>query len=349
MDLTTPSMPEPMDRYSRQLVIRGIGVKGQRRLREARVSIVGVGGLGSVSALQLASMGVGHLRLVDHDVVDMTNLQRQSLYDMSSLGYPKVEAASRRLEAVNPDVKVEPLAISVNSSTADDAVREVDVTIDGLDRLKPRYDVNRACLNRKVPYVFGSALESYGNASTILPDNTACLECIIGSSSDEGLPTCETVGVYPQVLAIIASIQVKEALDIILRRKPVLAGQLLFADIDSMDFQTFAMKRVPSCPSCGVLATQTATSPTRVVELCGKNSYSIASSKNTVLDLEACARGLSPRFKVKMRTSFAITIGYSYEISVVLMKTGNMLIHGAVGEGGALNIYHEIMNLVSAC
>ena len=347
--MTALPVPEQMDRYARQMVMRGIGVEGQRRLREARVSIVGVGGLGSVSALQLAAMGVGHLRLVDHDVVDITNLQRQSLYDMSSLGYPKVEAASRRLEAINPDVKTEPLAISINSETADDIIRGVDVVIDGLDRLKPRYDINRACLTRKVPYVFGSALESYGNASTILPDSTACLECILGSISDEGQPTCETVGVYPQILAIIASIQVKEALDIIIEQKPVLAGQLLFADIDSMDFQTFAMKKVPGCLACGVPLKQTVTSPTRVVELCGRNSFSIASSKNVSLDLEECARALSLRFKVKMRTSFAITIEYSPHISVVLMKTGNILIHGAEGEEGALNIYHEIMSFVSDC
>jgi len=324
-------------------------MEGQRRLRKARVSIVGVGGLGSVSALQLAAMGVGHLRLVDQDVVDITNLQRQSLYDMSSLGYPKVEAAARRLEAINPDVKAEPLAISVNSGTADDAIRGVDVVIDGLDRLKPRYDINRACLIRKVPYVFGSALESYGNASSILPESTACLECILGRVSDDGQPTCETVGVYPQILAIIASIQVKEALDIILGHKPVLAGQLLFADIDSMDFQIFAMNKVLSCPSCGVPLTQTAASPSKVVQLCGRNSFSISSSKNVSLDLEECARALSPRYKVKMRTSFALTIEYSPNVSIVIMKTGNMLIHGAEGEESALSIYHEIMSFVSDC
>jgi len=329
--------------------MRGIGVEGQRRLREARVSIVGVGGLGSVSALQLAAMGVGHLRLVDHDVVDISNLHRQSLYDMSSLGYPKVEAASRRLGAINPEVKTEPLSISVNSETADDAVRGVDVVIDGLDGLKPRYDVNRACLIRKVPYVFGSALESYGNASSILPHTTPCLECILGGISDEGQPTCETVGVYPQILAIIASIQVKEALDIILGHKPVLAGQLLFADINSMEVQTFAMEKVPSCPSCGAPLTQTVASPSRVVQLCGSNSFSIASNRNVLLDLEECARALSSRFKVKMRTSFAITIEHSPRASVVIMKTGNMLIHGAEEEGDALSIYHEIMSFISDC
>jgi adenylyltransferase/sulfurtransferase len=338
-----------MERYSRQIVLRGIGDAGQRRLRGARVSIVGVGGLGSVSALQLTAMGVGHLRLVDQDVVDITNLQRQILYDTSMLGYPKVEAASRKLEAINPDVTLEPLAISINSETADDAVRGVDVVIDGLDRLEPRYDINRACLTRKVPYIFGSALESYGNASSILPDGTPCLECIFGRISDEGRPTCETVGVYPQILAIIASIQVKEAINIILGRKPVLAGQLLFADIESMEFRTFGVERAPGCPACGAPVPKTTASPSRVVELCGKKSFSIASNANVSYDLEECARILSTAFKMKMKTDFAITIDYSPNVYVVLMKTGHMLIHGAERKEDALSVYHAILSFINDC
>jgi len=338
-----------MERYSRQIPLKGIGTVGQRKLHDARVAVVGLGGLGSISALQLAGMGVGFLRLVDRDVVELTNLHRQALYDMSSLGYPKVEIAERRLKAINPDLITDPIALTVNSKTAEDIVRGVDIVIDGLDRLEPRYSLNAACLSRKVPYIFGSALESYGSASTIIPGKTACLECMLGRIDDDNMPTCEVVGVFPQILSVIASIQVKEALNLILGQDPVLSNKLLFADIDSMDFQLFHVVRTPNCGACGTFRTMTTHKPSQVVQLCGKGSFSISTNSILSLDLEEVGRVLSTRFEIGMRTGFAVTVAYTDRISAVLMKTGNMLVHGAKDKEEALKVYEDVLGCIGDC
>ncbi|MGQ9514949.1 MAG: HesA/MoeB/ThiF family protein [Thermoproteota archaeon] len=268
---------------------------------------------------------------------------------MSYLGYPKVEAAERRLKAINPNLQTDPLAININSENADDVVSGVDVVIDGLDRLEPRYSLNRACLSKKVPYIFGSAIESYGNASTIIPNETACLECMLGRIDDDNMPTCDVVGVYPQILSIIASIQVKEALNIILGHEPMLSNRLLFADIESMDFRIFQVARTPNCGVCGTSKNVIARKSSQVVQLCGKESFSISGREELSLDLEELAKVLSTRFKIVMKTDFALTISYTERVYAVLMKTGNMLIHGAKDKEEALNIYEEILDFAGDC
>ena len=146
-----------LDYYSRQMVLAEIGVTGQRRLKKARVCVVGLGGLGSPLSMQLASMGVGHLRLVDRDVVEMSNLQRQHLYSVDVVGYPKVEAAASRLRSLNPHIEMEPLPLSLNPNNAEKTLSGVDVVGDGLDRMAPRYVLNRACVKLGIPYVFARA------------------------------------------------------------------------------------------------------------------------------------------------------------------------------------------------
>ena len=175
-----PLNDEESERYSRQIVLKEIGHEGQERLKESRVSIIGIGGLGCFSSVQLAAMGVGYLRLIDQDVAERTNLHRQILFDTDALGYPKVETAQRKLKALNPNVEIESLPLTVNEETADEAVKDVDVVVDGLDHLGPRYAINRACVRRGIPYVYAGALETYGNVSTVVPGKSACPECFTG-------------------------------------------------------------------------------------------------------------------------------------------------------------------------
>ncbi|MHA1263213.1 MAG: HesA/MoeB/ThiF family protein [Candidatus Freyarchaeota archaeon] len=188
---------EELEFYSRQIVLTEIGYTGQLKLRNARVCVVGLGGLGSPAALQLAAAGVGYLRLVDHNIVELSNLQRQHLYSVDYLGYPKVEVAARRLHELNPNIEIDPLPLSLTVSNAEEIVRDMDVVIDGLDRMTPRYALNRACLKTGVPYVFGAAIMTFGNMSTIIPGRTPCLECFQGNLSDDRMPTCAVVGVHP--------------------------------------------------------------------------------------------------------------------------------------------------------
>jgi len=334
---------EELERYSRQIVLKEIGREGQKRLKNARVCVAGVGGLGCVSALQLAAMGVGYIRLVDQDLVDLTNLHRQPLYDASSLGYPKVEIAERKLKSLNPNVETDPVTLTIDSNTAESIVEGVDVVVDGLDRFGPRYAINRACLKLNVPYVFGGAIETYGNVSTIIPEETACLECVMGRLSDEHLPTCEIVGVLPPVLGIVASIQVREAVSLILGRKPSLANKLLFCDLNSTSFESFSTARAPNCTACGTTVTRTAEG-LRVAELCGKNSFMVSCRGSVLLDMIKAADILGTRFRIKIQARYGVTLDYSDDISISLMKTGNMLVKGVKGKKEALQLYDEVMS-----
>ena len=340
---------EELQRYSRQIVLREIGLEGQKKLKNSRVSIIGVGGLGCFSSIQLASMGVGYLKLIDQDVVDITNLHRQILYDTQSLGYPKVEIAQKRLKALNPNLEIESLPLTINEETADEAVKDVDVVIDGLDRFAPRYAINKACIKYDVPYVYGGALETYGNVSTIIPKKTACLSCFIGPLNDDELPTCETVGVLPSILATITSIQVNEALHLLLGKRPLLANKILFFDINTLNFITMDIVKREDCQICGTSLSETKKSfaESRVVELCGKDSFMATPIHPLALNLGEVANVLEKRFMIKLRSNFGIAFEYPDGVTVNLMKTGNALIKGVSNEECATRIYDDLLNTLS--
>ena len=241
---------DELEYYSRQMVLPEMGASGQKKLKETRVCIVGLGGLGSPIAFQLASMGVGHLKLVDRDVVEMSNLQRQHLYGVDVVGYPKVEAAAERLRRLNSFIEVESLPMSITSRNAERVIEGCDVVVDGLDRMSPRYAVNRACIKRGKPFVFGAVITHIGNTSTIIPSETACLECFQGNVDDDALPTCAVAGVHPSIISIVASVQVSEAIRILLGRPPNLANALLFCDLEDLSFERIQLAKVDTCPVC---------------------------------------------------------------------------------------------------
>ena len=220
-----------LDYYSRTILLKDMGVKAQRLLKKSSICIAGLGGLGSPIAMQLASMGVGRLRLVDGDVVEISNLQRQNLYGVSDIGLAKVEVAARRVREINPFTEVEALPILVNSMNADEIVNDMDVVIGSLDQMAPRYSLNRACVVKSIPMIHGAAVAYSGNVSTIIPGITACLECFQGGVDDSQLPTCAVVGVHPSLVNVVGSIMASEAVRII-TGNPVLADKLLFIDFN---------------------------------------------------------------------------------------------------------------------
>lgn len=336
---------EELKRYSRQIVLRTMGLEGQKKLKKSRVSIVGVGGLGCFSSVQLATMGVGYLRLIDQDVVDITNLHRQILYDTDSLGYPKVEIAQKRLKALNPNVEIDAMPLTVNEETAYDVVKGVDVVIDGLDHFAPRYAINKACVKYKIPYVYAGALETYGNVTTIIPGKTACLECFLGRLSDEGMPTCETAGVLPSILANITSIQVSEAIKLLTGNTPSLANKMLFIDMNALSFTSFNIVNRENCPTCGTQSIEAKPSrpKLKVVELCGKDSFMASPLQPLTLNIDEVASILEEHFTIKLRSTFGVTLERPDGVSISLMKTGNALIKGVSDEKDATTIYDELM------
>lgn len=338
-----------IERYSRQIVLRDIGYEGQTKLANAKVCIVGLGGLGSPLAVQLTAMGVGSLRLVDRDVVEWSNLHRQHLYGAGDVGYPKVEAAAKRLRAMNPDLELELLPLSLNVDNIGEILTGVDVVVDGLDRIETRYAVNRGVVRLKLPYVFAAAIEAFGNATTILPGETPCLECFYPNFTDDALPTCAVAGVHPAILNIVSSIQVSEAVRIIIGEKPKLAGQLFFCDLRDLSFEKIPLQRQQSCPVCGANPKNPPPALRRrlVEELCGregKRCFIINPRQNMNLPMEELGKVVEARgLPIKVKAQYGLSLDYSAKISMNILKSGVMIVDGVGGEEETLKIYEDLL------
>jgi len=325
---------EELEYYSRQMVLAEIGVTGQRRLKNGRVCVVGLGGLGSPLSIQLASMGVGHLRLVDRDVVEMSNLQRQHLYSVDVVGYPKVEAAASRLRRLNPYVEIEALPLSLNPNNAEKILRGVDVVVDGLDSMAPRYALNRACVKLGIPYVFGAAITHVGTVSTIIPGETACLECFQGGVDDASLPTCAVVGVNPSIISIVASIQASEAVRILTGRRPNLANRLLLCDLEDLTFERIELAKADKCPVCGTKP-RSKPSPIKrepVEEVCGREGrrvFVITQDEDLDLDLEALNRRLIElEYSLDVRANLGTSFSKPSGLKGSILKSGIAILEG---------------------
>src|SRR5688572_21763067 len=209
---------ENLERYSRQMRFYGIGEEGQRRLAKARVTLCGCGALGTVLANAPVRAGVGHLRLVDRDFIETSNLQRQVLFDEHDVAenLPKAEAAARKLAAINSGVHVEPVVTDIDRTNILDLVEDADLVLDGTDNFEIRYLINDAAVKLKKPWVYGGCIGSHGQTMTILPGQTPCLRCVFEAAPNPGeAGTCETAGVLSPIVNIVASFQAAEALKIL--------------------------------------------------------------------------------------------------------------------------------------
>ena len=341
--------PEELQYYSRQIMLEGIGYKGQLALKNAQICVVGMGGLGSIIATQLTAMGVGHLRLVDRDVVEASNLQRQHLYSFDVIGFPKVEAAVDRLKRLNPYVELDAFPRAFNEHSADELLAGASVVVDGLDNMNTRYAVNRACIKLGIPYVFGSAISTFGNASTIIPRDTPCLECFYGKLDDSVLPTCGTIGVHPSIISIVASIETAETVKLLLGQPPSLANKLFYGDVSTIRFEEIELARVDSCPVCGRRAKTKPPmlKPALVEEGCGRNNrrvFVITPKENLNLNLRTLTRTLQnsgAQFKVKGR--LGVTFKTVEGLLVSVLQSGIMVMEGAASQDGALSYYETLV------
>ncbi len=337
---------DELEIYSRQIVLEDIGYEGQLKLLNAKVCLVGLGGLGCPAALQLVAMGIGYLRIIDRDVIERSNLHRQTLYDVNSLYYPKVEIASKKLSQLNPNVKIDPIPTSLNADNAEEMIKGMDVIIDGLDAIEPRYALNWACVKHKVPYIFGAAIEAYGNLSTIIPGETPCLECFIGGLKNEVLPTCSVLGVHPSLPSIISSLEVSEAVRIILGKKPHLLNTLLYFDLRSFSFEKINIVRRENCQVCGSESKITVKRKF-IEEICGrsgKRTHVINPRRNLDLSMDDLYSLIKDRgLKIRVRANLGITFDYNPKITLSTLKNGTMIIEGARDKEQAINLYREII------
>ncbi len=251
---TTPRTltPAQRNRYQRHLLLPEVGEKGQQKLLDAKVLMLGAGGLGSPSALYLAAAGVGHLGIIDMDVVDESNLQRQILHNLDRVGMRKVDSAKAALTGMNPDLEVTTYDTRLGADNILDIIDGYDVIVDGTDNFPTRYLVNDAALLKKIPVVHGSIFRFEGQVTIFDPYNGPCYRCLIPEPPPAELaPSCAEAGVLGVLPGIVGSIQALEALKLILGLGEPLVGRLLAFDALEESFRTFKVRRDPKCPACG--------------------------------------------------------------------------------------------------
>jgi adenylyltransferase/sulfurtransferase len=328
--------------YSRQLVLSELGIKGQRKLKHSKVVVVGLGGLGSVSSLYLALAGVGYLRLVDQDTVEMNNLHRQILYDLSDLRYPKVEAAAKRIQQTNPDVRVEPVPENVRESNVEDIVKNMDCVVDGLDNMRTRYLLNRACVKHKIPYVFGGAIGIEGNLSVFHSPKTPCLECVLPNLDDRYLPTCEMRGVLGATAGIIGTMQAMETIKLLTGIGEPLEGKLMVCDFRDMYFAVVDIFKKPGCPVCQG-EVKLVEGKEKLVWLCGRNTVNVNPKKPISINLNKLYESLKRHFQIIVKSSLVIVFKYNKDIEISLFNHGRMLIKNVEDEKNALKVYNNVL------
>lgn len=346
---------EDLQRYSRQIMLDEIGFVGLEKLRKAKVCVVGVGGIGNPVVTQLTAMGVGKLKIVDRDIIEISNLHRQHLYTENDIGRVKVEAAKERLEKINSSVEIEALPNSVTKYTAESIVDGFDIVVDALDSIDARYALNDACIKLNIPLIYAGALGMLGSICTIIPNKTACLRCIFPSLAEDDMPTCSTEGVHPSILYLVGGIQVSEAVKIILGEKPTLENKLLYVDLNDLSLEKVSVFRQEECTSCGtkrIDSNQLGTKQLIIEELCGrdrgKRTYTVTpshiSTSLNLIGIEKSAGRLGYTIKTKGELGLTIMSSNSDNLSISFMTSGAATIVGAKSEDEALSIYNSIVD-----
>jgi molybdopterin-synthase adenylyltransferase len=350
---------DDLQRYSRQIMLEEIGFVGLEKLRKAKICVVGVGGIGNPVVTQLTAMGVGKLKIVDRDIIEISNLHRQHLYTENDLGKVKVEAAKERLEKINSSVEIEALPNSVTKYTAESIINGYDIVVDALDSIDARYALNDACIKLNIPLIYAGALGMLGSVCTIIPNKTACLRCIFPALAEDDMPTCSTEGVHPSILYLVGGIQVSEVVKIILGEKPTLENKLMFVDLNDLSLEKISVFRQEECPSCGtkrIDIDQLETKQLIIEELCGrdrgKRTYTVTpshiSSSLNLIGIEKNAERLGYTIKTKGELGLTIMSSNSDNLSISFMSSGAATIVGAKSEDEALSIYKSFVDAIKS-
>jgi len=340
----TTALFDPARYYSRQIVLKELGEQGQRKLRQSTVAVIGVGGIGTASALYLALAGVGNLILVDQDTVELHNLHRQILFSLEDLRLPKAEVAARKLKTVNPEVNLIQVPDNLREENIKETLEKADLVVDGLDNMRTRYMVNSACYRLRIPYVFGGAIAMEGNVSVFHPPETPCLECVLPAFDDRHLPGCDTRGVLGATAGIVGSIQAMEAIKLLAGIDDSLKGRLLVCDFRQMEFEKIQIFKREDCKICGAGVAAKLAPSSRLVWLCGRDTVNVNPTNPVDLNMERIVERLRQRHEVLARSSIVAVFRYD-DTEVSLFRNGRMLVKGTVNEEKALQTYRELSQL----
>jgi len=341
-----------LDRYSRQVMLEEIGYQGQLKLKQAKVCIVGVGGLGNPIVTRLAAMGVGKIRIVDRDIIELSNLHRQTMFNEDDVGQVKVETAAKKLRKLNADIVIEELPISINDYTALEVVDGCDVVVDALDSVNARYSLNKACIEKKIPFVTGAAVGVTGQCFTILPIQSACYHCLFPALDEDSMPTCSIEGVHPSILSIVGGIEVSEAVKVIMGKEPSLKDKVLHVDLENLVFNFTKVSRVQECSVCGTGRKQEKPKEELILEeLCGRNkgkrTFSITPTYSVALNVDDVTSIAKEKgFVVENLGDLGLSIRTN-DLSVNFMKRGSAVLVGPKDEEEATSLYKDLLGIKS--
>ncbi|CAM3785995.1 ThiF family adenylyltransferase [Mesobacillus zeae] len=322
-----------MERYSRQLLFGPIGEEGQKKLLGSRAAVAGMGALGTVIANHLVRSGVGYVRLIDRDIVELSNLQRQLLYDEddAAANIPKAVAAANKLRRINSTVKIEPVIADLNPENAEELLGDVDVIMDGTDNFSTRYLINDLSAKLGIPWIYGGAVSSRGMYTVIIPGSTPCFRCLFPDVPAGMGETCDTVGVLSPVTDIIGSFQAAEALKLLLGAKSNPNLEQLDIWNHTILQMDVSQGRSPECPACGrgqyeFLEKAHGREPAYTV-LCGRETIQINPGIRGEVNLTSLASRLQHSGQV-LQNSFLLKFSPEAGVSMVFFKDGRVLVHG---------------------
>ncbi len=332
-------------RYSRQMLFEPLGEAGQRRLRLSSVTLIGCGALGTVLASTLVRAGVGALRLVDRDFVELDNLQRQILFDESDVSdnLPKAEAAARKLRKINSAVEISGVVADVNPGNVESFCREADLILDGTDNFETRFLINDVAVKNNLPWVYGACIGSEGLVMPILPHETPCLRCIWEDAPPPGVaPTCDTVGVLGPVVNVVASLQALEAMKILMGKTDALIRRLVTIDLWTGRHRALDMSSAlqsGNCTCCKQMRFEflAGRGAAEATSLCGRNAVQVLPAAGAQVDLREVGNRLSGRLRV---TSNAYLLKFALDdYQITLFADGRAIVKGTADPAVARSIY----------
>lgn len=335
-----------MGRYSRQILFPPIGEAGQEKLKKGRAAIVGMGALGTVIASHLVRAGVGFIRIIDRDIIELSNLQRQTLYTEKDAfeQLPKAIAARQRLGEINSNVKIEAVLTDLNLDNGEDLLKDVNVVIDGTDNFATRYLINDIAVKHNIPWIYGGAVSSRGMFAVIHPGTTPCYRCLFPDAPAGRGETCDTVGVISPITDIIGSFEAVEALKILVGEKSNQNLEQFDIWVNEYFQMDITQGKNPACPCCVGhqfdFLDRTSNSQTAFTSLCGRNTVQINPRSGLEIDFAQTAERLRKIGRVEYN-SFLLRFFPDNDITLIFFKTGRAMVHGTNDVAKAKSYYSK--------
>lgn len=337
-----------LSRYSRQTLLPEIGPQGQRKLLSSTVALVGCGALGTSIANGMTRAGIGRIKIIDRDFVELSNLQRQTLFNEQDVAdeLPKAIAAVEKLRKINSDVRLEPEVTDLNPFNAERLLKDVEAVVDGTDNFEARFLINDVCLKLEIPWVYGAVISTYGVTMSIVPEKSACLRCLMREQPAPGtVPTCDTVGILGSAPHVIGAMEVVQIIKLLLDDGKEYQGRLTQMDVWTADWFQVEVDRDPQCPACGLGQYEflEANEGTFVTTLCGQDAVQVNVRGGPSISLPQLAERLSSRCQVRFNEYILRCEVEGYDIAV--FPNGRAIIKGTSDETQARNLYAKYVGL----